>query len=39
MDWIWHFDLHISSRIKGKYQLLILDSYESHYSDEFEAYC
>jgi len=39
MDWIRHFDLHISSRIKGKYRLLILDSYESHHSDEFKAYC
>jgi len=38
MDWIRYFNLHISARIKGKYRLLILDGYESYYSDEFEAY-
>jgi len=38
MDWIRHFDLHTSARIKGKYRLLILNGHESHHSDEFEAY-
>lgn len=34
-----HFDLHTRSRKKGGYQLLIFNSYESHYLMEFEEYC
>jgi len=39
MDWIRHFNFHIVSRTKGKYQLLILNGYDSHYSEEFKTYC
>jgi len=39
MDWIWYFDFYIVSRTKGKYRLLILNGYNSYYSEEFETYC
>jgi len=39
MDWIRYFDFHIVSRTKGKYRLLILDGYDSYYSEEFKTYC
>ncbi len=39
LDQIKHFDYYIVSRTKGRYQLLILDGYKSHYSTEFELYC
>ena len=38
LDWIKHFDVYTVPRTKGKYQLLILDSYKSYYSTEFELY-
>jgi len=38
MDWIRYFDFYIISRIIGIYRLLILDGYESYYSEEFETY-
>ena len=38
MDWIRYFDFYIISYIKGKYQLLILNGYNSHHSEEFETY-
>jgi len=39
MDWIWYFNFYIVFRIKGKYRLLILNGYDSYYSEEFETYC
>jgi len=39
MDWIRYFDFYIVSCMKGKYRLLILDGYDSYYSEEFEIYC
>jgi len=39
MDWIRHFDFHITSRTKGTYRLLILDGYDSYHFEEFENYC
>jgi len=38
MDWIRYFDFYIAFRTKGKYRLLILNGYDSHYSEEFETY-
>ncbi len=39
LDWIKHFDFYIAPCTRGKYRLLILDSYKSHYLTEFELYC
>ena len=36
IDWIRHFEQYTTYRKLGGYHLLILDRYESHYSDEFE---
>ena len=38
MDWIWYFNFYIVFRTKGKYWLLILNGYDSYYSEEFETY-
>ena len=38
MDWIRYFDIYIVSRTNGIYRLLILDGYDSYYSEEFENY-
>ena len=38
LEWIQHFNHHISSRTKGTYRLLVLDGHESHHSVEFELY-
>jgi hypothetical protein len=39
MDWIRHFEKHTRARTVGGYRLLVLDSHESHHSNEFEEYC
>jgi hypothetical protein len=39
MDFIRHFDKHISSRTTGVYRLLVLDGHDSHLSAEFELFC
>ena len=39
LDQIKHFDFYLALYTKGKYRLLILDSYESYYSTEFKLYC
>jgi len=38
MDWIRYFDFYIAFCTKGKYQLLILNGYDSHHSKKFETY-
>ena len=39
MDWIQHFEKYIRTQSIGGYRLLVLDSYKSHHSEEFEEYC
>jgi hypothetical protein len=39
IDWIQYFEKHTRARTIGGYHLLVLDSHESHRSDEFEEYC
>jgi hypothetical protein len=37
--WLKHFDEHTKPRQVGVYRLLILDSHESHLSQDFKDYC
>jgi hypothetical protein len=39
LEWLKHFDKHTINRSVSQYRLLILDSYESHRSADFKAYC
>ncbi|KAF2178647.1 CENP-B protein, partial [Zopfia rhizophila CBS 207.26] len=34
--WLWHFNKHTKHRTVGVHRLLIIDSYESHDSLEFQ---
>jgi hypothetical protein len=39
LEWLKHFDRHTKAGQVGAYQLLILDSHESHLNQDFKDYC
>jgi hypothetical protein len=39
LDWIKHFDKYTSVQQKGIYRIIVLDSYKSYLSAEFEEFC
>ncbi|EMD58420.1 hypothetical protein COCSADRAFT_350827 [Bipolaris sorokiniana ND90Pr] len=39
VEWVKHFNQHTAARTAGVYRLLILDSYSSHATPEFDQYC
>ena len=39
LDWIKYFNIHIKSCSTGVYRILIIDSYRSYISVEFDDYC
>ena len=39
LDWIKHFNKHISVRRKGVHRMIILDDHESHLSVQFKEFC